>query len=310
MLASHKEIISHKWSKEMIIRILLILLATVTLSQAKEWRGIVPLHSTRADVERLLGPPSNNRSGTVFYELETERVSFTFASGPCGAWSRGWNVPNDTVTSIWVTPKPNLLRLVDLKLDERRYRKETDSHVQHIVNYINEVEGISYQIDTGNDGMVTIIKYFPPAKDDHLRCSASSEGLDDTTKFDSYSDIPFESEKKRLESFAEQVRRYASTQAYIIVYAGRRASVGEAKTRAERAMGYLVNGLGIEARRIVTIDGGNQEELKVELYLVPPGALPPPSAPTVEPRDVQIIKAANALNNNRRSSQPRRKQRH
>jgi hypothetical protein len=29
---------------------------------AKEWRGIIPLHSTRADVEKLLGPPPNDEA--------------------------------------------------------------------------------------------------------------------------------------------------------------------------------------------------------------------------------------------------------
>lgn len=161
----------------MVIKILLIVLATAIPSQAKEWRGIVPLHSTRADVERLLGPPSTDRSDTTFYELERERVSFTYAKGPCGAESSGWNVPRDTVISIWITPKPNLLKLADLKLDESKYKKERDDHVQYIVNYINEVEGVSYQVDTSDDGMVTLIKYFPAAKDGHLRCPASGEGL-------------------------------------------------------------------------------------------------------------------------------------
>ena len=42
-----------------------IALATIILSlsetsDAKEWRGIIPLHSTRADVTRLLGPSSRS----------------------------------------------------------------------------------------------------------------------------------------------------------------------------------------------------------------------------------------------------------
>jgi hypothetical protein len=33
------------------------LLCLVSSSDAKDWRGIVPLHSTRVDVEKLLEPP-------------------------------------------------------------------------------------------------------------------------------------------------------------------------------------------------------------------------------------------------------------
>jgi hypothetical protein len=289
----------------MAVIFLLLALTTLTPSSAKGWRDIVPLHSTRADVERLLGPPSIDRSDITFYEFERESVSLHYAKGPCGVDSSGWNVPRDTVIIIRVRPKPNLLRFADLKLDERRYKKETNDHVQYMINYINEEEGISYEVDTRDDNIVTAIEYFPATKDAYLRCPASGDDLEMTTKFDSYSDIPFESEKQRLDCFSEQMRQYASTQAYIMVYAGRRARAGEAEARARRAKEYLVKGRGIEAGRITTIDGGHQEELRVELYLVPLGARPPLSAPTVEPSEVQIIKAGSARNSNRRSTRPR-----
>ncbi|MCA1620440.1 MAG: hypothetical protein LC795_14245 [Acidobacteria bacterium] len=190
-------------------------------------------------------------------------------------------------------------------MDESKYKKKRDGHVRHIVHYINEDEGVSYDVDSSAGGLVTAVEYFPAAKDAHLRCPASGEDLANTTKFDSYSNISFESEKKRLDSFAEQLRRHDSAEGYIMVYAGRRARAGEAKARAERAKEYLIKVRGTDARRIVTIDGGHQEELMVELYLVPSGASPPPAMPTIDPNDVQIIKASSAKNNNRRSTRPR-----
>jgi hypothetical protein len=286
----------------MVINILLIVLATLTPSQGKGWRGIAPLHSTRADVERLLGPPSTDSSDTTFYEFQKEAVSFHYAKGPCGVESSGWNVPRGTVISIRVRPRPNLLRLSDLKLDESKYKKETNGHVRNIVSFINVEEGISYDVDTSADGMVTAVEYSPTAKDAYLRCPDAEQYLERTTKLDTYSDMNFEREKEHLDSFAEQMQRYASTQAYIMVYAGRRARVGEAEARAKRAKEYLIKGRSIEAGRIFTIDGGHQEELTVELYLVPLGARPPLPAPTVEPSEVQIIKAADVRSNNRRST--------
>lgn len=281
-----------------------ILLLAANSTRAKEWRGIVPLHSTRADVERLLGSPTIERKDGAFYQLMSERVSIDYSRGPCGVESSRWNVPLNTVISIWVTPKPHSIRLADLKLDESRFQGVTNDHLPYIVSYVNEEEGISYEVDTSADGMVTLIKYVPAAKDMYLRCPTMGEQLERTVKFDSYSDIPFESEKQRLDSFAEQARRYASTQAYIMVYAGRRARSGEAAARARRAKEYIVKGRGIEAERITMIDGGHQEEPAVELYLVPPGAQPPLPAPTVEPGDVQIIKAR-TLRKYRRSTLPR-----
>jgi len=51
----------------------IILLLGIMLPQGKgdqpqNWRGIVPLHSTRADIERLLGPPPPPpKDGTIVY---------------------------------------------------------------------------------------------------------------------------------------------------------------------------------------------------------------------------------------------------
>ena len=37
-----------------------------TNTAAKDWRGIVPLKSSRADVERIMGPPTTDRLHTFF----------------------------------------------------------------------------------------------------------------------------------------------------------------------------------------------------------------------------------------------------
>jgi alkanesulfonate monooxygenase SsuD/methylene tetrahydromethanopterin reductase-like flavin-dependent oxidoreductase (luciferase family) len=87
-----------------------------------------------------------------------------------------------------------------------------------------------------------------------------------------------------------------------MAYAGRRACAGEAEARAKRAKEYLIKVRGVNAERIVTVDGGHREEPAVELYLVPPGARPPLSTPTVEPGEVQTIKARH-VRNIRRPSQ-------
>ena len=66
--------------------------------------------------------------------------------------------------------------------------------------------------------------------------------------------------------------------------------VGEAQRRCRRAVSYVIRRRGIEASRIVTVDGGYREDLTVELWVLPPGATPPTASPTVEPREVRFIK--------------------
>ena len=48
-------------------------------SEAKSWRGITPLKSTRADVERLLGQPN----GLGRYQFENERAYILYADDEC-----------------------------------------------------------------------------------------------------------------------------------------------------------------------------------------------------------------------------------
>ena len=60
-----------------VIPIFALCLYCAKLVQAKEWRGIVPLKSTRADVERLLGKPN----GLGRYEFDNERAYIDYAKG-------------------------------------------------------------------------------------------------------------------------------------------------------------------------------------------------------------------------------------
>src|SRR2546423_4050397 len=98
-------------------------------------------------------------------------------------------------------------------------------------------------------------------------------------KFDEYGNISRDDEKARLDNFAIQLQQEPDSQGCVIVYAGRRTRPGDAQKRLDRARDYLVNLRGIDARRIVTLDGGTREDLTVELWIVPTGAAPPTVRP-------------------------------
>nr|AIA12587.1 PKD domain protein [uncultured bacterium] len=98
-------------------------------------------------------------------------------------------------------------------------------------------------------------------------------------KFDEYGNISRDDEKARLDNFAIQLQQEPDSQGYIIVYAGRRTRPGDAQKRLDRARDYLTSLRGIDARRLVTLEGGTREDLTVELWIVPTGAAPPPVGP-------------------------------
>jgi hypothetical protein len=282
------------------------MLAMFGFSQTKGWRGIVPLRSTRADVERLVGPPDKSSNS---YDLGDKKVFIQYSPGPCESAPSGWNVPRDTVINIEISPKEKP-KLADLKLDESKYKKKRDPHYLSLVYYNDEEEGVSFEVNI-DTGLVNGITYSPAAKDNYLRCPAPAEnpneGIEDSRKFDEYSKLSFDAEKKRLSDFATQLQTDPNAKGYIIAYAGRVAHAGEAQARADRAKNYLVNECGIEVSRIVTIDGGYRKELAVELWIRPNGWGAPKASPTVDPSKVQIIKDSSVKNSSRHSTRPRYK---
>jgi hypothetical protein len=101
-------------------------------------------------------------------------------------------------------------------------------------------------------------------------------------KFDEYGNIRFNDEKARLDNYAIQLQNEPGAQGYIYGY----GSCGsEGLERANRAKDYLVNTRGIDASRLVVVDGGCKPELKIELWIVPQGAtaLPADTSGSVSP---------------------------
>ena len=134
-------------------------------SRDSGWRGIVPLHSTRGDVERLLGPGTNECK--CAYYLDDVNVFLQYSSGDCkSGGSGGWNIPADTVIRFTVVPKPRP-RLSDLKINESKFRRMENGHLRDVVRYVNEEQGLLIEV---YEGMVNELVYFPNAKDEHLRC--------------------------------------------------------------------------------------------------------------------------------------------
>lgn len=111
-------------------------------------------------------------------------------------------------------------------------------------------------------------------------------------KVDEYGNINFEDEKARLDNFGIEVQNWPEGVGYIVGYGGRRSRRGEAARRVKRAKHYLVTVRGIDASRLVTIDGGYREELTVELRIRSKEMKPPEPSPTVDPTEVIFVKPA------------------
>jgi hypothetical protein len=280
-----------------------IIFCFAALSQAQGWHGIRPLHSTREDVERVIGPPM--RLNDSVYDLKGERVSITYSGAACAkGWPYGWNVPPGRVLGIRISPQPRP-KLGELPIDLSKFGKFVDP--SGFVHYTNADEGLSVEVDE-NEYEVRVIEYYPVASDAHLRCPEAAErerqianGESEVRRPDvNYSDKSLEKKHVYLDYFADQLQKSpADSTVYVIAYAGQRARVGEAQTRANQAKDYLSTKRAIDPRRIVIVDGGHRDPAGVELFIIRRGEPKPLSSPSVYPSDVTIIKDDKARSNHR-----------
>lgn len=150
---------------------------SVTVAMAKEWEGIVPLKSTRSNVERRLG--RNETSSVVSYRLKGKKVLIWYSTGPCNSSRETeWNVPKDTVTSIHIFSFKSV-RLSSLSLALRKFEKiRGDADLPDHFYYINREEGFGIGIENLHDGngeVVTEYVYGPTSQDSSLKCKKSMD---------------------------------------------------------------------------------------------------------------------------------------
>jgi hypothetical protein len=154
-----------------------LLLILSAVSQAKDWRGLVPLHSSRGDVEKLLGPPHpppgdgarayTMHEGRSIYFIEEGEIYIVYTNGKDSEWfDCGGKVPSGTVLLIQVTPKKEMT-LRDLHLDENRLKRFDPAEPKGIgyEGYLDEEDGI---IVRTYKGRIEEICYIAAAKDKHL----------------------------------------------------------------------------------------------------------------------------------------------
>ena|SRR5437868_10136021 len=144
-------------------------------NQAKAWRGIEPLHSTRADVQRVLGSKVVRCGGSAcVYELDEETILVLYATdSSCkndDALS-AWKVPVGTVVEISVRFKEEK-QLSELHFDLSKFERAEDEHLPGWIYYTNLDEGVRVE---GGLQTVSSVRYFQSAKDNYLRCPAANK---------------------------------------------------------------------------------------------------------------------------------------
>jgi hypothetical protein len=245
---------------------LLLAATTQTPAHGQAWRGIIPLRSTREDVERQLGAPAKKFPGAYYYNLPGEVAVVRFQAEACdgesgmGRFGYGWDVPLGTVTTISVIPKANLRK--EKFLAGRGFSADASAPV---VYYTRTGGGLS--VETLN-GFVTLMNYTPTQKEAELRqCPRTQDCcVDFFHKFDEYVELSFEDEKGRLDNYAIQLEATLG-RGVITAYGENPRERRRIMKQEKRAREYLAQKHGIEPQRILIADGGYQKTSSVGLHI-------------------------------------------
>ncbi len=163
----------------------ILLFSIIGLSQSNSliedgWKGIKPLETDKAKVNKLLGTPKVDDNEYYGYTTSEALIWVTYATAPCEKDNLGrgeYNVAKDTVLSYFVSiQKP--LKLSDFQFNKEKYRRVKNEEQPNLANYYNNEDGIeiSVWIEEGIEYVGKI--YYKPSKqkEENFKCKSISCG--------------------------------------------------------------------------------------------------------------------------------------
>lgn|ERR1044072_4526256 len=249
--------------------------------------GIVPLHSTRLNLERRFGRSAD--ACRCVFETAKESIIVDYALAPCKGPLYGWNVPKDTVLAFRIRPKQPI-PISEINLDPSHFIQTHSEDENITVFYTDALNGIKYAVQEDN---VIYIRRVPSTEDNGLRCPGFPPydgGVAEYRSYDSFTTKSDLETSARLDNYAAQLAQAPSLKGYILAYAGKIAKKNEGRNMAEWARQYLIERRNIPPDLVSAVDGGFREIPGYDLFLLPRTARPPTPTPTVASNEIRIVR--------------------
>lgn len=238
---------------------------------------IIPLYSTKVDVERIWRATSFNGRMSR-YETPTEYFEILYSDGNCSR--NGWDVPVDTVIELKIFPKSN----VDVASVLNSTGKTVETSDDTGNRYIGDSErGVEVSLLPGSI-YVHSIKIAGKMADSKLRCSGFPPFDIVADKYEVYESSMVENsddwDSSTLMSTIASVRENKELKAYIFVYTEKDGKVS-CRTLIDKIRKLSTAVLGSTSTSVVIEFGGVRDHAGVETFLIPrhyPRALPRPTS--------------------------------
>jgi len=253
--------------------------SSVAQEQLAIRRKIVPLHSTRNDVEKV-AKFIEDFNLFVRYETDSEFINVYYTKTRCD--ELGWNVGADFVHSYRIYPKQDLILTALLKTNKQFFQIGDDTLSTH---YINAADGIEFVGRYGEE-KVEYIGFFPTFADFTLRCAGFpkydliSQHYPLTESFTIKDPSSFD--VGLMATTFSRLQKDTDQKGYAFVYCqkGQITKCNELKKRVEK---YASKVLNSEIKRFTVSVGGYRDNLEIESFLVPkdyPAAVARPKYPS------------------------------
>lgn len=132
---------------------------------SNSWCGLLPLKSTRTDVEALVGKPSWSYGSTLVYDRPYGRLNAVYSKGNCELTDvQRWNVPQDVLIRMEFAPR-TIVRVRSLKLPLNRYTRQPQPHPENWVEYRNKQDGILINALRDKKGDTVAVITYQPTKE-------------------------------------------------------------------------------------------------------------------------------------------------
>jgi hypothetical protein len=123
-----------------------------------QWQTLVPLVTTRSEVEAGLGAPISGKEYILVYDTPDERLTVWYGGAKkAPSADCNWDISNETVFNFLFAPKKKI-RLVDMNIDLSKFQKQKAPEMVQDYYYYNDDEGItiSTRIAGGEEVLLNI----------------------------------------------------------------------------------------------------------------------------------------------------------
>jgi len=165
-----------------IVFFLVILTLSIAFTAKKEfeWNKIVPMETTREEVEKLFGKGKEIGTDEVRYDLKEGILIVNYSDGVCESDDEeDWNAQTGLVLNLEFNFE-DLKDFGKFGIDKTKLKKNSLGEcTPQLKEYVDEEKGISYELfekEEDSLGEVQSIKKFPTKEFEFLRCDKFLKG--------------------------------------------------------------------------------------------------------------------------------------